>query len=88
MFLITLLPIGIMQTITSYKEGLWFARSSEFYNKGAVQILGQLRMIPDTIIIIFGAVPLFLFLVKTYSKLKPIKFKEEEDIYKGKDSIL
>ncbi|MCK5077311.1 MAG: hypothetical protein KAR38_13095 [Calditrichia bacterium] len=87
MFLITLLPIGIAQTLASYRDGFWFARSSEFYNGNLVQILGQIRAIPDLIMILLGALPLFIFLKKTYPKLKQIGFKEEEKIYKEKDSI-
>lgn len=87
MFLITLLPIGIAQTLASYRDGFWFARSSEFYNGNLVQILGQIRAIPDLIMILLGALPLFIFLKKTYPKLKQIGFKEEEKIYKERDSI-
>jgi nitric oxide reductase subunit B len=80
MFITSLLPVGIAQVVASYKNGLWFARSSEFYNGPIVQVLGQLRIIPDLIIILLGAIPLLIFLLKTYPKLKPVGFKEEEYI--------
>lgn len=87
MFSMTLLPVGIAQVTASYTKGLWFARSSEFYDSGIVQVLGQLRLLPDTIIIVLGAIPLFIFLIKTYPKLKPVGFAAGEDIYKEKKGI-
>jgi len=84
----TLLPVGISQLLASYNTGLWFARSGDFYNTPLVQTLGQLRILPDTIIICLGAIPLFLFLVTTYPRLKPVGFVEGESLFKDKEGIL
>jgi len=70
MFLTGLLPIGLLQVWTSYDQGFWYARSAAFYEQPLVQILGNWRMVPDTIIIVFGAFPLLYFLVTTYPRLR------------------
>jgi nitric oxide reductase subunit B len=81
MTLITLFPIGIAQVWTSYKEGLWMARDASFFEKPLVSLLGQLRIIPDTIIIVLGVLPLVYFLFRTYPHLKAQEIKEEESIW-------
>jgi nitric oxide reductase subunit B len=58
MILVTLAPIGGMQAITSFEKGFWWARSFEFYQQPAVQRLLWLRMIPDSIFIVAGILPL------------------------------
>ncbi|MCP4723739.1 MAG: nitric-oxide reductase large subunit, partial [bacterium] len=82
----TLFPVGIAQTLSSFRDGFWYARSSHFYTSDFTMFFGQIRAIPDMIIIVFGAIPLFIFLVKTYTKLKPIGYKENEKIVE--DEIL
>ena len=77
----TLLPIGAMQAWVSFKEGLWMARSADFFEKGAVVLLGTLRVIPDLIIIILGVLPLAYFLVTTYPRLKAAEIKDEESVW-------
>jgi nitric oxide reductase subunit B len=49
MVLISVLPIGLAQTVASVKEGLWYARSAEFLHIPALQTLKWLRVIGDTI---------------------------------------
>lgn len=88
MTLTVLFPVGIMQLASAYLDGVWLARSAEFYNRPLVQILGQWRIVPDAIIIVFGAVPLLIFLLKTFPKLKKVGFKDGEDIYKGEKGVL
>jgi len=61
MVLISILPIGILQTIASVKTGLWYARSAEFMQQPLLENLRWLRIIGDTIFI--GAV---VFLVKFF----------------------
>jgi nitric oxide reductase subunit B len=77
----TLLPIGVAQVWTSYKEGLWIARDASFFEKPLVALLGQLRIIPDTIIIVLGVLPLVYFLFRTYPHLKAQEIKEEESVW-------
>ena len=80
MFILTLLPVGFLQLEASYSKGLWFARSPEFYNRPIVQMLGELRVVPDSIIIVLGVVPLVLFILTTITKLRTAEVKEEEEI--------
>jgi len=49
MVLISVLPIGLAQTVASVQEGLWYARSAEFMQQPAIETLKWLRVIGDTI---------------------------------------
>ncbi len=77
----TLLPVGIIQAWTSYKDGLWYAREADFFEQGPVQVLGQLRLIPDLTIIVLGVLPLAYFLFRTYPHLKAERIKEGESVW-------
>lgn len=58
MLAITLVPVGFGQLHESLVSGFDAARSMAFYGKGWVYTLLWLRMIPDTVFIVLGAVPL------------------------------
>jgi nitric oxide reductase subunit B len=77
----TLFPIGIAQAWTSYKQGLWAARDASFFKGALASTLGQLRIIPDTVIIVFGVIPLAYFLFRTFPYLKAQEIKEGESIW-------
>jgi nitric oxide reductase subunit B len=62
MVLISILPIGVLQTIASIKHGMWFARSYEFMQDPTLQTLRWMRVFGDVIFSI-GAVALALFVV-------------------------
>jgi nitric oxide reductase subunit B len=81
MTLTTLFPIGIAQAWISYKEGLWMARDAGFFERPLVHLLGQLRIIPDTVIIVLGVLPLVYFLFRTYPHLKAQEIKEGESVW-------
>jgi nitric oxide reductase subunit B len=49
MVLISVLPVGLAQTVASVKHGLWYARSAEFLETPVMQTLRWLRVIGDTI---------------------------------------
>jgi nitric oxide reductase subunit B len=49
MVLLSLLPVGLMQTWASVEHGLWYARSAEFLQAGIMDTLRWLRVIGDTI---------------------------------------
>jgi len=53
--LLSLLPIGLLQTYQSVSQGYWSARSSEFMQTDLMQTLRWMRMVGDTIFAI-GAV--------------------------------
>jgi nitric oxide reductase subunit B len=77
----TLLPVGAIQAWTSFKDGLWAARDASFFETGAVATLGNLRFIPDLIIIVLGVLPMVYFLFKTYPRLKAVEIKEGESVW-------
>ena len=60
MVLLSVLPIGLLQTLASVKEGLWYARSAEFLNTDHMMTLKWLRAIGDTIFAV-GTVALAWF---------------------------
>ncbi len=76
MTLATLFPIGIAQAWTSFRDGLWMARDASFFERPFVSFLGQFRMLPDTVIIVLGVIPLVLFLFRTFPHIKAAKSKE------------
>jgi nitric oxide reductase subunit B len=58
MILMTLFPVGVLQAVESFQNGFWSARSQEFYQQPLVNKLLWLRVIPDTVFIFFGAIPI------------------------------
>jgi nitric oxide reductase subunit B len=81
MSLLSLLPVGILEMVTSYSQGLWVAKSNVFFSRPAIQWLGQIRIIPDAIIILLGAVPLALFLLTSVRNLKKPEIGDGEAIF-------
>ena len=49
MVLLSVLPVGLAQTVASVKYGMWYARSSAFMQDPVLQKLRWLRVIGDTI---------------------------------------
>jgi nitric oxide reductase subunit B len=49
MVLISVLPIGFLQTVASVKHGMWYARSAEFLQQPHMETLRWLRFVGDTI---------------------------------------
>ena len=62
MLLMSLLPVGILQTIASVDHGIWYARSMEFMQSPTMQTLRWLRVFGDTIFA-FGSVGLVYFVI-------------------------
>ncbi|MEE4241040.1 MAG: cbb3-type cytochrome c oxidase subunit I [Desulfopila sp.] len=81
MAFLTLLPVGAIQAWVSFQDGLWMARSAEFFEKSSIVMLGNIRIIPDTVIIVFGVLPLAYFLFKTYPHLKADEIKDNESVW-------
>ncbi len=61
MVFISVLPIGLAQTVASVQEGLWYARSAEFLQQPYLVTFKWLRVIGDTIFT-FGALALGWFI--------------------------
>ncbi len=49
MVLISVLPVGLLQTWASVEHGMWYARSAEFLQTGLMNVLRWLRVVGDTI---------------------------------------
>lgn len=62
MVLISLLPVGLLQTWASVEHGMWYARSAEFLQTGLMDVLRWLRVVGDTIFAI-GVVALAWFIL-------------------------
>jgi nitric oxide reductase subunit B len=77
----TLFPVGVLQTWTSYKQGLWAARDASFFEGSIVHLLGTVRVIPDLTIIVLGVLPLAYFLFRTYPHLKATGIREGESVW-------
>ncbi len=60
MIVLSLLPVGLLQTVASVKEGYWYARSSEFLGQGVMQTLRWLRVPGDTLFAL-GAIAFVIF---------------------------
>ena len=62
MVTISILPVGVKQTIASVDHGIWYARSMEFMQEPSMLTLRWLRIIGDTIFAL-GSVGLVYFVV-------------------------
>ncbi len=62
MALLSLLPLGLMQTVASVNHGLWYARSDEFLGSGIMDLFKWLRVVGDTLFAI-GTVTLSWFVL-------------------------
>jgi nitric oxide reductase subunit B len=62
MVLLSLLPIGLLQTWAAVEYGTWYARSAEFLQTGMMDTLRWLRVIGDTIFAV-GALALGWFVL-------------------------
>jgi nitric oxide reductase subunit B len=58
--LLSLLPVGLLQTYQSVSVGYWSARSSEFMQTNLMQTLRWMRMIGDTVFAL-GAIAFVYF---------------------------
>lgn len=74
MILLSLLPIGLIQTWASVEHGYWYARSAEFMQTPLMDTLRWLRVIGDTLFAI-GALALgwFVFGLKFGWSIRPAK---------------
>jgi nitric oxide reductase subunit B len=61
--LLSLLPIGLLQTYQSVNQGYWYARSPEFMQTGLMQTLRWMRLFGDTVFAI-GAIAFVWFAIK------------------------
>ena len=62
MCVLSLLPVGLLQTWASVTHGMWYARSAEFTQTQAVHIFRWLRVVGDTVFTV-GVLALGWFIV-------------------------
>ncbi|SDE26983.1 nitric-oxide reductase large subunit [Riemerella columbipharyngis] len=62
MVTVSILPIGIMQSIASIQEGYWYARSAEFMHTDTMQTLRWMR-VPGDLLLAVGEVLLVAFII-------------------------
>lgn len=62
MLLLSLLPVGVLQTIASIKYGMWYARSAEFMQEPSMITLRWLRIVGDSVFAL-GVVALAWFVL-------------------------
>jgi nitric oxide reductase subunit B len=62
MVMLSVLPVGLLQTYASVETGYWWARSAEFLQTPVMNTLRWMRVIGDTVFAV-GAVLLVLFVV-------------------------
>ncbi|MFA8299820.1 MAG: nitric-oxide reductase large subunit [Hyphomicrobiales bacterium] len=82
MVLISVLPVGLSQTLASVNEGMWYARSQEFLTQDYMTTFKWLRVIGDTIFAI-GAIALvvFIFGLATGHSLRKHEYDITDDDY-------
>ena len=74
MCILSLLPVGLMQTWASVEHGYWYARSSEFMQTPIMQTFRWMRVPGDTVFFL-GAVALVVFVagLKTGHSFRKVK---------------
>ncbi|MFN7116066.1 MAG: nitric-oxide reductase large subunit [Saprospiraceae bacterium] len=72
MVVLSLLPVGLLQTLASVNEGTWYARSAEFMQQPIMNTFKWLRVIGDTIFAI-GAIALFVFVLNLTLRSKQLE---------------
>ncbi|SHM84647.1 nitric oxide reductase subunit B [Cyclobacterium lianum] len=77
MAVLSLLPVGLLQTVASVNEGMWYARSAEFLQQPIMDTLRWLRVIGDTVFAI-GILALFAFVIGLFYDKKKVKSREKE----------
>ncbi|HEV2799763.1 MAG TPA: nitric-oxide reductase large subunit [Pyrinomonadaceae bacterium] len=80
MVLLSLLPIGLMQTWASVEYGTWYARSAEFLQTGLMDKLRWMRVFGDTAFaagaVVLGYFVLGLITGRSFDKRGPVKTGE------------
>ena len=77
MIVLSLLPIGVFQSIASVNEGMWYARSAEFMQTPLMDTLKWMRVIGDTIFA-FGLFAFVWFVFSLNSKKQQVNHVQTE----------
>jgi nitric oxide reductase subunit B len=90
MIIVSLLPVGLLQTWASVEHGMWYARSADFLQTPLMAKLRWLRLIGDTIFA-FGAVGIGWFVLGLKTGWSFAKRDEEQEALEaaiGKTAVL
>lgn len=79
MALLSLLPVGLLQTLASVEHGMWYARSAEFNQTPLMEKLRWARVVGDTLFAV-GTVTLAAFIVGLKTGFS---VKNETDVSEG-----
>ena len=79
MVIVSLLPVGLLQTWASVEHGMWYARSAEFLQTPLMQKLRWLRVIGDTVFAL-GAVGIGWFVLGLKTGWSFADESEEQEI--------
>lgn len=78
MIITTLVPVGSAQLAESFNNGFWSARSMEFYLQPAIRLSLWLRIIPDSLFIVVGILPLVYQVARCMWNLRPATVTSEQ----------
>jgi nitric oxide reductase subunit B len=77
MALLSLLPVGLLQTFASVEHGLWYARSAEFLGSDLMDTLKWLRVIGD-VVFAAGTLTLAWFVIGLKTGWSLVKESDDE----------
>ncbi len=86
MVLLSLLPIGLLQTQASVEHGLWYARSAEFLNTSLMQTLKWFR-VPGDVLFALGVASLLVFFVRRSPKTETVESESRLGANKPDESL-
>lgn len=72
MVVLSMLPVGLIQTWASLHEGLWYARSAEFLQQPYIQNLRWMRVFGDTVFTV-GAIAVAAFVLGLKLRFGPAR---------------
>ncbi len=70
MLALTVVPVGFMQVAKAIESGFWAARDPAFYRTPVVNALLWWRLVPDTVFIVLGALPIFWVAARVFLSLR------------------
>ncbi|HKP58310.1 MAG TPA: nitric-oxide reductase large subunit [Polyangiales bacterium] len=79
MVLLSILPIGLVQTWASVEHGLWYARSAEFMQQPLLETLRWMRFVGDTIFL-SGVAAFAWFILRVFVPAAPVGSESLADL--------
>jgi len=69
MLVLSVLPVGFIQVSRAIEAGFWAARDPAFYHTPVVGVLLWWRLVPDTVFIVLGALPILWVAARVFLSL-------------------